>query len=204
VTFNVDNTPPTAVLTGPQGGAFLKGGATASFVATDANVATATLTIGTQSFDVKSKTTQAIDTTALSDGAYTLTLTVTDQAGNAASSSVSVTIDNTAPAVTISAPASNANLRGTTTISWTATDTNLDTVSVVIDGEARDASGTTSYSWDTHTVGDGTHTIQVRATDKAGNTRSVSVTVTTDNVAVATGNAMTTGLYNGLAVGLIA
>src|SRR5207245_2293944 len=86
VTFNVDNTPPTAVLTGPQGGAFLTGGATASFVATDANVATATLAIGTQSFDVKSKTSQAVDTTALADGAYTLTLTVTDQAGNAAMS----------------------------------------------------------------------------------------------------------------------
>jgi hypothetical protein len=131
-------------------------------------------------------------------------LTVTDQAGNTASSSVSVTIDNTAPAVTISAPASNANLRGTTTISWSATDTNLNTVSIAIDGEARDVSGTTSYSWDTHTVGDGTHTIQVQATDKAGNTRTVSVTVTTDNVAVATGNAMSAGLFNGLAIGLIA
>jgi len=204
VTFNVDNTPPTAVLTGPQGGAFLKGGATASFVATDANVATATLAIGTQSFDVKSKTSQAVDTTALADGAYTLTLTVTDQAGNAASSSVSVSIDNTAPAVTISAPASNANLRGTATISWTATDTNLETVSIAIDGEARDVSGTTSYSWDTHTVGDGTHTIQVKATDKAGNGRTVSVSVTTDNVSVATGNAMSAGLLNGLVIGLIA
>ena len=204
VTFNVDNTPPTAVLTGPQGGAFLKGGATASFVATDANVATATLTIGTQSFDVKSYTSQVIDTTALADGAYTMTLSVTDQAGNAASSSVSVTIDNTAPAVTISAPASNANLRGTATISWTATDTNLDTVSIAIDGEARDLSGTTSYSWDTHTVGDGTHTIQVKATDKAGNARTVSVSVTTDNVSVATGSAMSAGLLNGLVIGLIA
>jgi len=201
VTFNVDNTPPTAVLTGPQGGAFLKGGATASFVATDANVATATLTIGTQSFDVKSYTSQVIDTTALADGAYTMTLSVTDQAG---SSSVSVTIDNTAPAVTISAPASNANLRGTATISWTATDTNLDTVSIAIDGEARDLSGTTSYSWDTHTVGDGTHTIQVKATDKAGNARTVSVSVTTDNVSVATGSAMSAGLLNGLVIGLIA
>src|SRR5207245_1229050 len=198
VTFNVDNTPPTAVLTGPQGGAFLKGGATASFVATDTNVATATLTIGTQSFDVKSYTSQAIDTTALADGAYTMTLSVTDQAGNAASSSVSVTIDNTAPAVTISAPASNANLRGTATISWTATDTNLDTVSIAIDGEARDLSGTTSYSWDTHTVGDGTHTIQVKATDKAGNARTVSVNVTTDKVSVATGSAMRARLPNGL------
>jgi len=204
VSVNVDNTPPTAVLTSPGGGAFLKGAVTSSFAATDANVATATLTIGTQSFDVKSKTSQGIDTTALADGTYSLTLTVTDLAGNSASSSLSVTVDNTAPAVTISAPSGNANLRDTTTISWTATDANLDTVSIAIDGETRVVTGTTSYTWNTHTVGDGTHTIEVRATDKAGNERVVSVTVTTDNVAVATGTAMTAGLTNGLIIGLIA
>jgi hypothetical protein len=201
---NVDNTPPTAVLTGPAGGSFLKGGVTAGFAATDANVATATLTLGTRSFDVKSKTSQAIDTTAFADGAYTLTLNVTDLAGNSALSSLAVTIDNTAPTVTISTPSANANLRDTMTISWSATDVNLDGVWIIIDGESRDVSGTTSYSWNTHTVGDGTHTIQVRATDKAGNERVVSVNVTTDNVAVATGNSMTTGLVSGLSVGLIA
>jgi len=203
VSVNVDNTPPTAVLTSPGGGAFRKGAVTSSFAATDANVATATLTIGTQSFDVKSKTSQGIDTTALADGTYSLALTVTDLAGNSASSSLSVTVDNTAPAVTISAPSGNANLRDTTTISWTATDANLDTVSIAIDGETRVVTGT-SYTWNTHTVGDGTHTIEVRATDKAGNERVVSVTVTTDNVAVATGTAMTAGLTNGLIIGLIA
>ena len=201
---NIDNTPPTAVLTSPAGGTFLKGTATASFVATDTNVATATLSLGTQSFDVKSKASQTIDTTALADGLYTFQLSVTDLAGNSVTSSLSVTIDNTAPAVTISAPSSNANLRDTATITWSATDANLDTVWLVIDGEARDVSGTTSYSWNTHTAGDGPHTIQVQATDKAGNQRVGSVSVTTDNVAVATGTAMSTGLFNGLLIGLIA
>src|SRR5437899_1376158 len=193
------------------------GAATISVRATDAagNVATSarsvvvdntapTATIGRQSFDVKSKPPQGIDTTALADGTTSLALTVTDLAGNSASSSLSVTVDNTAPAVTISAPSANANLRDTTTISWTATDANLDTVSIAIDGETRVVTGTTSYTWNTHTVGDGTHTIEVRATDKAGNERAVSVTATTDNVAVATGTAMTAGLTNGLIIGLIA
>ncbi len=199
----VDNTPPTAVLLGPQDGAFVRGGVTVSFVATDTNLGSATLTIGAQSFDVKGKTSQTIDTTAVADGTHTLTLVIADLAGNVATSSRSLTIDNTAPAVAISAPSANANLRDTTTISWTATDANLDTIWLAIDGKARDVSGTTSFSWDTRTVGDGSHTISVRATDKAGNEKVVTMSVTTDNVAVATGNAMTTGLYYGLTIGLV-
>lgn len=201
--LNVDNTPPVAVLTSLEGGSFVRGSPVVSFVATDANVANATLTIGTQSYDVKGKSSQTIATASIADGLYTLTLTVTDLAGNPASASMSVVVDNTAPQVTISAPAANANLRGTTTISWSASDANPLQVWLVIDGQARDVTGTTSYAWNTNTAGDGTHTIVVRAVDKAGNQQEATVSVTTDNVAVASGNAMTTGLTQGLIIGLI-
>jgi hypothetical protein len=200
LTVNVDNTSPTAVLTSPKAAAHLRGSVDASFVATDANVDTATLTIGTLSIDVKGKTTQTINTASIADGTYTMTLTVTDIAGNTATSSASVTIDNTAPTVTISSPAANANLRGATTIIWAVTEANPDQVWLIIDGEQRDVTAQTSYAWDTSTVGDGAHTVVVQAVDKAGNVGTSTATLTTNNVA----SAVSTGFTNGLLIGLVA
>jgi len=200
LSVNVDNTSPTAVLTSPKAAAHLRGSVDASFVATDANVDTATLTIGTLSIDVEGKTTQTINTASIADGTYTMTLTVTDIAANTATSSASVTVDNTAPTVTISSPAANANLRGATTITWAVTEANPDQVWLIIDGEQRDVTAQTSYAWDTSSVGDGAHTVVVQAVDKAGNVGTSTATVTTDNVA----SAVSTGFTNGLLIGLVA
>jgi hypothetical protein len=201
--LNVDNTAPIAVLTAPLGGSFLRGSTVATFVATDANVASAILTLSAQTFNVTGLSTQTILTSSVADGTYTLTLTVTDLAGNQALNSVSVVVDNTAPQVSITAPAANANLRGTSTITWSASDANLLQVWLVIDGQARDVTGTTSYAWNTDNAGDGAHTIIVRALDRAGNQIEATVSVTSDNVSVATGNAMVAGLTEGLIIGLI-
>lgn len=145
-----------------------------------------------------------MNTGPIADGAYTGTLRVTDRAGNTASSAISVTIDNTQPTASISEPTANARLRGLATIRWSASDTNLDRVWLSIDGEARDLTGSASFVWDTNTVGDGSHTIAVQVLDKAGNEYTVSVTVTTENVAAATSAANTAGLVLGLLIAVAA
>lgn len=201
VTVNVDNTDPTAVLTDPASGTFLRGSSAFDFVATDANVDTAELTIGATVFDVAGQPVPySVDTTALADGTYTATLTVRDLAGNSASDSVSVTIDNTAPSVALTSPTNNSNLRGTATIAWTVTEANPQAVWLIIDGVQRDVTGTTSYSWDTSKAGDGAHTVVVQAFDRAGNAGSASARVSTDNVQLA----VNSGFTNGLLIGLVA
>src|SRR5205807_6543657 len=73
-------------------------------------------------------------------------------------------------------PAANANLTTTTpTITGTAADTNLQNVTVSIDGGSFVlATGTTSWSFTTSTLTQGAHTVQAKATDKAGNTATTA------------------------------
>jgi phosphodiesterase/alkaline phosphatase D-like protein len=97
-------------------------------------------------------------------------------------------IDTTAPTVTIASPTSGT-VSGTTTITANAADTlsNIANVQFKIDGVNVGTADTTSpytYSWNTTTATNGTHTITAVATDNAGNTTtSGTVTVTVNNTA---------------------
>ncbi len=89
------------------------------------------------------------------------------------------------PTLTISSPANNVNLNANTlTISGTASAAfPITTITWSVDnGQTTTASGTTSWSFSTGQLADGTHTIMVTATDNNGNTatKSVSVTIDTD------------------------
>ncbi len=57
--------------------------------------------------------------------------------------------------------------------------------------------GETSYEWDTINVGDGAHTIGLVAYDKAGNTATTHITVTTTNVQRATEESYAAGREEG-------
>src|SRR5439155_14852369 len=65
------------------------------------------------------------DTTTATNGSHTLTAIARDAAGNTTTSAavtVTVSNDTTPPAVSISAPAANATVSGSATVSATATD----------------------------------------------------------------------------------
>jgi fibronectin type 3 domain-containing protein len=90
--------------------------------------------------------------------------------------------DHTPPTATLSSPGDGTEVDGTVTAS---DDVSVDSVDLLVDGEVADASapgndGSVSFDWDTGLVPDGTHTVQLRAHDTAGNTGlsgQVSVTV---------------------------
>ncbi len=92
-------------------------------------------------------------------------------------------IDDTFPSVSITGPTDTATVWGTVTINFTASDDYLTTVLLYIDNEEIDVTGQTSFNWDSTTVGDGSHTIKIIATDEAGNTKETEITVTTTNLA---------------------
>ncbi len=56
------------------------------------------------------------ETTALPDGPAVLTATATDRAGNTASDSLTVTVDNTPPTVAVTTPPSGATVSGVVTV----------------------------------------------------------------------------------------
>ncbi|HXA85216.1 MAG TPA: alkaline phosphatase family protein [Candidatus Dormibacteraeota bacterium] len=94
--------------------------------------------------------------------------------------------DTTPPTTSITSPANGATVSGTTTINATASDNvGVTQIQILIDGAAA-ASNTNatslSFSWNTTTVANGSHTIVSKAFDASGNVgTSSTVTVTVSN-----------------------
>lgn len=90
--------------------------------------------------------------------------------------------DTTGPDVTIQSPSNGSNIRGTVTISASATDnTEVASVEIYIDGKlyASSASDTLITTWSTKTkrVARGSHTIMAKSKDSSGNVGSNTILV---------------------------
>src|SRR5439155_3445608 len=99
------------------------------------------------------------NTTTATNAAHTLTAVARDAAGNTATSAaVSVTNDNAPPTVSITAPATGRSVKGTITVSASASD-NVGVVGVqfMLDGANLGAEATAApyaVSWNTTTATD--------------------------------------------------
>ncbi|WP_343051543.1 S8 family serine peptidase [Pseudaquabacterium terrae] len=125
----------------------------------------------------------------VSNGMKSLVATAYDAAGNSkASTALSVNVanavvaDTTPPVVTISNPVAGSRVLGNVQITLAASD-NAGAAGITqklyIDGTLK-ATGTgssLSYTWNTRKVATGTHTLRAEARDAAGNTSSVTVSV---------------------------
>jgi Bacterial Ig domain/Chitobiase/beta-hexosaminidase C-terminal domain/Transglycosylase SLT domain len=113
-----------------------------------------------------------------------------DNAGNVSPvATQTITIDQTLPTVSLTAPATGAIISGTTTFSANASDNlGVKQVDFLVDGTLVGSDPTGSpytFSWDSSTVANGQHTVAARVIDLAGNTRTTAaVTVTASNVVV--------------------
>ena len=122
----------------------------------------------------------------------TSTITVTGTAGSLSrvtTFTLTVTPDVTPPTVSLSAPANNAAVRGTSiAVNATAFDAvGVSGVQFLLDGSNLGAEDTTapySRTWNTTTSSGGPHTLSARARDAAGNLGTAAdVTVIVDNLA---------------------
>jgi hypothetical protein len=89
--------------------------------------------------------------------------------------------DTSAPTVTIANPADEAVVSGSVYVSATAADNlGVTRMELLVDGKvvASGNSGSLTYSWNTRKVTKGSHSIEVKAYDAAGNSGSRSITVT--------------------------
>ncbi|MEM4488443.1 MAG: Ig-like domain-containing protein, partial [Desulfurococcaceae archaeon] len=187
ITITVDTTPPYVHIDAPTDGAYVRGTVTIQVTWNDANPDKCELYIdGTLKYTwtTAGTVTYNWDTTQVADGSHTIEAKAYDKAGNTASHSITVIVDNTLPTVHIDAPIDGAYVRGITTIQVTWNDANPDKCELYIDGTLKytwTTTGTVTYSWDTTQVADGSHTIEAKAYDKAGNIASHSITVIVDN-----------------------
>jgi hypothetical protein len=190
--FTIDNTAPAAVTIGsPTNGAEVKSittvsgsgaedGATVSVTASGNTTNTTALGDGTWSLSLPAPLTI--------DGSYTIQARQTDKAGNIGPlSSVTAKVDNVAPALTITSPTGGAYITSTTPdITFTTSDNNTLVGSecrVTTLGAPHNVYGACTSPWTTPVLTQGSHTVQVRSTDRAGNVTQKSVTFTVDTTA---------------------
>lgn len=193
-----DATPPVVSLFSPTSGSTVSGTVTVSVNATD-NIGVTSVQFNLDGAPLGAPVSASPystpwNTTAVANGTHTLTATARDAAGNPASLSSTVTVnnstvDNQPPVVSMTAPANGSTVTGTVTVSATATD-NVGVVGVQfkLDGAnlyAEDTSAPYSIAWNTFTTTNGTHTLTSVARDAAGNLgTSIPVTVTVTGVPV--------------------
>src|SRR5260221_11301930 len=189
-----DTTPPTVSITAPAAASTVSGSVTVSATAAD-NVGVVGVqflldgaNLGTE--DTASPYSVTWNTATAANGSHTLSARARDAAGNTATASVTVTVNNpdtTPPTVSISAPANGATVLATITVSATASDNvGVAGVQFQLDGANLGAEDTTapySVSWNSTTVANGSHTLSAIAPDAAGNKTTATITVTVNNPA---------------------
>jgi hypothetical protein len=118
---------------------------------------------------------------SLVSGANTIHIEARDKAGNAATLSRAIILDNELPAVAITSPLSDAALSGQAAVAVTASDvlTGVQSVALSVDGIQQASKAQEPYQFivDTLRLAAGSHTITAKATDRAGNTSEASVAI---------------------------
>jgi hypothetical protein len=178
-----DTTPPTVSVTAPLDGAAVKGSVPVRATASDNRGVVGVRfeldgnPLGAEDGDAPYSVDW--DTAGASEGAHAITAVARDAAGNeTVAAAINVTVDNTAPSVTITAPDGLAILAGSVSLEASALDTDGSGVASVqfkLDGaELGNADATDPYSmnWDTTTAANGLHLLSAVAVDTAGNVTS--------------------------------
>jgi hypothetical protein len=118
-------------------------------------------------------------TLTLSEGPNTITVIATDAAGNSASVTKSVTLDTAAPSLSVATPANGAILAsGLVTVSGT-TEVGVD---LTVNGLRVAVGPTGAWAVDL-AFADGLQVVSARAVDAAGNSATVTRTITVDTAA---------------------
>lgn len=178
ITF--DNVPAVLTVSSPADNAFLGTmRPTFTFSSNKPGSATCQVDVGSQGSCTSPWTVPVAAITT--EGAHSVTLRWTDTAGNVTVVTRNFTVDVTTPSVAIYSPASDGTFVNSTrpVLGFTITDTNASANSECrVDGQAF-ASCVSPYT--TPTLTDGSHVVQIRHTDKAGNVTTSSRSVIVDS-----------------------
>lgn len=161
-----DKAPPTIVVNGTTDGQFHNTNVVLEVTITDLTLQSSSVLLNGAPY--------ANGQPITADGAYSLVVNATDGGGLQSSKTVQFSIDKTPPIVTVSGVVGGAAYEDYVTPTFSATDTNLQSVSAKLNGVAF-ASGTTI-------VADGSWSLVVTAVDKANNTTVKTTNFTLNHV----------------------
>ena len=187
---SLDVEVPAVTITAPLSGVLVSGVINVTVEASDAasGITSVTLFLDGQATTTINQPpfSFTLDTSMLPSGLHTITVRATDGAGNQAEASVSVTVDNTAPIVAITSPASGAFVSGLITVSVQASDaiSGMASVSLYVDGLLQATLTPPSFNFPLNTLlfASGSHTLTAKGVDNSGNQAEASITISFDHV----------------------
>jgi len=192
ITSSGDTTPPTVTITNPINGTGIGGliliQATASDVGGVKHVEFY-VNNSLKGTDISSPYQQGWDTSIEPTGSYTIKAIAEDNSGNTAQDEITITINNgstdtTNPTISITAPTNLSTVNSTVLIQANATDNvAIKNVEIYIDNllKVTDTSSPYTFSWNTTTATNTSHTIKAKAKDTSDNTAETTITVTVNN-----------------------
>ena len=182
--FTIDKTPPVVNIATPTNDNYVGHIVEITGEATDLNMKKISLEIDGIS---KTNTTDYLwDSIKVTDGEHEIRLNAEDKAGNTASASITIKVDNTPPDITNIIPRDNTVVNSTYSISADYSDAgsgiDVDSSSILIDGidETKNvsiASNSIQYKSD---MQDGKHIVKLSVNDVVGNSRIVTTSFELD------------------------
>lgn len=180
-TYTIDTVNPILALSTLPDGAYTNNAVlNVAGTATD-NVAIQSVTINGTALTVNADGAFSLAIT-LATGTNSITTVVTDKAGNTTTDTRTITLDQTAPAITITSPADNSFTNALTTLVAGSVDKTVQNILVSTGTSTVSASVVNGvFSAPTITLAYGQNTIMILAMDLAGNTTNAKRTVTLDD-----------------------
>lgn len=183
-TLALDTIPPTVMVSTPIDGLYTN--VAQLTVSGTVNETVASVTVASTSLSTGKLRTASVNglnftltDLQLSEGNNSITIEATDLAGNKGRATLSVTLDTVAPQLSVIGPADGALLNnGQITFGGSATEP---VVSVLINGIIAQPAADGGYTLPV-TLAEGSNTLTVTATDRAGNRTTSSITVTLDSI----------------------
>lgn len=176
-----DTVAPLAWIDSPSDASVLSGTVTVTCGASD-NVGVARIEILVNDLVKATSSSDTIswswDTSAVSDGTYSITARAYDAANNSSSSTITVSVHNntaadlTAPTVQITSPTDGATISGMVKINIIGKDdVAITKMELFIDGRlaGTTTSSAATFNWNTKNVSRGEHSLQAYAYDAGGN-----------------------------------
>ncbi|TLZ65772.1 MAG: hypothetical protein E6K12_08740 [Methanobacteriota archaeon] len=184
VPFHFDPTAPSLSVTSPTRGSYVKTkDVDVSWTASDAGSGLASLQL---SLDSAPPVELPLDATSytlagLSETGHDMTLLATDAAGNVATETIPFAVDVTPPELTIIAPTGSYVNTKDLQLYWAGSDSNsgIDHFELALDGSTP-VPVNEAFGYAFPNVGEGAHSVVVRAIDRAGNDLTKTVAVTVD------------------------
>ncbi len=186
VSVTVDNTSPVVAITSPVSGAFVSGFITLSVQASDAisGIASVSLYVDGQLQTTRNQPPFdfSLNSLLFSSGSHTITARGIDTAGNQAETTITISFDHVAPAVSITSPAPGTVVSGVITVTVEASDSisEVANVTLYVDNQPRSTLDAPPFSFtvDTSGLAPDSHTLTARAIDRAGNQAEASISIT--------------------------